>query len=59
MVQEEVTQCQNQTTTQQNGFQKKLPAFQMNKKRVTMNKEVYFGLLVLDIIKDQDNARLC
>ena len=23
----------------------------MNKKRVTMNKEVYFGLLVLDIIK--------
>ena len=31
----------------------------MNKKRVTMNKEVYFGLLLLDIIKDQDNARLC
>ena len=59
MVQGEVTQCQNQTTTQQKKKKKKLPAFQMNKKRVTMNKEVYFGLLVLDIIKDQDNARLC
>ena len=56
MIKEETIQYLNQIFNQQNGFSEKLRNVEMRKPQVKMNKPVYIGFSILELIKFKCNS---